>query len=104
MTMTILKKCVSVLVVLGIIVVFGVNVYAAKKLTVSEDGKSSILININTAGTEDLVKLPRIGEKMAKRIIEFREKNGKFKKIQELMKVKGIGEKTFKRFEKLVTI
>jgi competence protein ComEA len=41
---------------------------------------------------------------MAQRIIEFREKNGKFKKIQELMKVKGIGEKTFKRFEKMVTI
>jgi competence protein ComEA len=104
MTMTVLKKCVLVLAVLGILVVFGSDVYGAKKLTVSEDGKSSGVVNINTGGPEELTKLPRVGEKMAKRIIEFREKNGKFKKIQDLMKVKGIGEKTFKKLEKMVTI
>lgn len=62
------------------------------------------LININTGGVEDLVKLPRIGVKMAARIIDFRKANGKFKKIQDIMKVKGIGEKTFKGFEHLITI
>lgn len=66
--------------------------------------KGSKLININTAGVDQLVRLPRVGEKTAERIIEFRSKHGKFKTIQGIMKVKGIGEKTFKRMEKLITV
>ena len=50
-------------------------------------------ININTAGVEELVKLERIGEKYAQRIIEYREKNGPFEKPEDIMKVKGIGSK-----------
>ena len=52
-------------------------------------------ININTATLEELVQLKNIGENYAQRIIEFREKNGPFEKIDDIMKVKGIGEKTF---------
>ncbi len=91
-------------VVLSFVVGFGFvsNVYSAEK--VSSTSKKSDKININTAGVDRLVKLPRIGEKIAARIIEFRKKNGKFKKIQDVMKVKGIGEKTFKGFEKMITI
>jgi len=61
-------------------------------------------ININTAGVKELAKLPRIGEKIAKRIISFRKNNGKFKKIEEIMKVKGIGEKTFEKLKPEITI
>ena len=61
-------------------------------------------ININTASLAQHLKLPRIGEKVAQRIIDFRKKNGKFKKIEEIMKVKGIGEKTFKRMKDLITV
>ncbi|MFW6140266.1 MAG: ComEA family DNA-binding protein [Acidobacteriota bacterium] len=61
-------------------------------------------ININTASQAELQKLPRIGEVVAQRIIEFREKNGKFKKIEELMKVRGIGEKTFENLKDLITV
>lgn len=61
-------------------------------------------ININTASQAELQKLPRIGEVVAQRIIEFREKNGKFKKIEELMKVRGIGEKTFDNLKDLITV
>jgi comEA protein len=61
-------------------------------------------ININTASLAELQKLPRIGEKVAQRIIDFRKKNGRFKKIEEIMKVKGIGEKMFNRIKDLITV
>lgn len=61
-------------------------------------------ININTASSTELQKLPRIGEKVAQRIIDFREKHGKFKKIEELMKVKGIGEKMFDNLKDLIAV
>ena len=52
------------------------------------------LVNINTAGIEQLMTLDGIGESYAERIIEFREKNGPFQNPEDLLKVKGIGEKT----------
>ena len=52
------------------------------------------LVNINTAGVEQLTTLDGIGESYAQRIIEFREKNGSFQSPSDLLKVKGIGEKT----------
>ncbi len=61
-------------------------------------------ININTASHAELQKLPQVGEKIAQRIIDFRTKNGNFKRIEEIMKVKGIGEKTFLRLKPLITI
>ncbi len=61
-------------------------------------------ININTASLTELQELPRIGEKVAQRIIDFRKTNGKFKKIEEIMKVQGIGEKVFKQIKDRITV
>ena len=62
------------------------------------------MVSINTAGSEQLETLPRIGPKIAQRIIEFRKANGPFKKTADLMKVKGIGAKLFEKIQPLVTL
>lgn len=62
------------------------------------------LVNINTATAAQLESLPGIGPATAKRIVEHREKNGAFKKLEDLMNVRGIGEKAFLRLRPLVTI
>lgn len=61
-------------------------------------------VDLNTASATQLEALPGIGAATAKRIIEHRQKSGGFKKIEELMNVKGIGEKSFLRLKQLVTV
>ncbi len=61
-------------------------------------------ININTASLTELQELPRIGEKVAQRIIDFRKENGKFKSTTDLLKVKGIGEKIFDSIKDRITV
>ena len=62
------------------------------------------VVNLNSATASQIATLPGVGEKAALRIIEYREKNGGFKKIEELMNVKGIGEKSFLKLKPLVTV
>ncbi|MDQ7799242.1 MAG: helix-hairpin-helix domain-containing protein [Candidatus Edwardsbacteria bacterium] len=61
-------------------------------------------IDLNRAGPRDLEKLPAIGPAMAKRIIDFRKESGDFQKIEDLMKVKGIGHKKFNRLREHVFV
>lgn len=61
-------------------------------------------VNLNTANAEQLEKLPGVGPATAKRILEYRQKNGGFKKIEELMNVRGIGEKAFLRMKPQLTV
>lgn len=56
-------------------------------------------ININTAGITEFVKLPGIGEKTAEKIIQLRNQKGKFRKLEELMEVRGIGEVKFNKIK-----
>ena len=61
-------------------------------------------VNINTATPAELPKLPGIGAAPAARIVEYRQKNGPFKKAEELMNIRGIGEKSFLKLKPLVVV
>jgi competence protein ComEA len=61
-------------------------------------------VNLNTATVDQLASLPGIGERTAQLIVEYRQKNGPFKKAEDLMNVKGIGEKSFLRLKNLLTV
>ena len=67
--------------------------------TSNNTADSDVYININTNDISELDKLYRIGEKMAQRIIDYRKKHGDFEVIQDIMRVSGIGEKTFEQIK-----
>lgn len=59
-------------------------------------------VNINTASAAELERLPGVGPSLAARIVEHREKNGAFKQAEDLMLVRGIGEKSFEKLKPYV--
>jgi competence protein ComEA len=60
-------------------------------------------VNVNTATAEQFATLPGVGVKLGARIVEYRQKAGSFKTIDELMNVKGIGEKNFTKLQPHLT-
>ena len=61
-------------------------------------------VNINTASAGELEALPGIGAKTAALIVEYRQKNGPFKKVEELMNIRGVGEKNFLKLKPQITV
>lgn len=61
-------------------------------------------INLNKATVEELIQLKGIGQKYAERIVEYREKNGLFKKAEDIMNVPGIGPKIFDSNKDLIIV
>ena len=61
-------------------------------------------VNINKASVEELTKLKGIGSAYAERIVNYRDKNGPFEKPEDIMKVKGIGQKTWDTNKDRITV
>ena len=72
--------------------------------TSSEESKETGPVNVNTAGLEELETLTGIGPALGQRIIDYREENGPFQSVEDLLNVKGIGEKTLEKFRDGVTV
>lgn len=77
-----------------------------KGVIVSEEVESNLedKININTASEIELEELPGIGASIASRIIEYRNKNGKFKNVEDIKNVAGIGESKFDKIKDLIKV
>jgi competence protein ComEA len=65
---------------------------------------NGVKVNINQGDAEQLMTIKGIGPVMAKRIIEHREKNGPFKKVEDLLAVRGIGEKSLERLRSQIVL
>jgi len=82
-----------------VLVIFAAAAFASAAGEESAKG----VVNINTASAEQLQLLPRVGPALAGRIIAFRETNGPFRSIDEIVAVKGIGERSFAKLEPYLT-
>ena len=89
-----IKKTLAVFSIFALLMMFSLNVYA------QENGK----VNINTATVQELVQLKGVGTQYAQRIVEFREANGPFQKPEDIMKVQGVGQKTWEMNKELIVL
>lgn len=81
--------------------------HGEKPKQITDDGSSSSntdVININTANKEQLMKISGVGKTKAEAIISYREKNGDFKKKEDITKVRGIGKATFDKIKDKIEV
>ena len=96
----------SRMVVAALVITLGVaaQTQGAQDTPRSVTASASAPLNLNSATVTQLEALPGIGRATAERIVEYRQKNGGFKKAEDLMNVRGIGEKSFLKLKPLVTV
>ena len=99
------RQCLSALVIVSI---FAAAPQASVAQTPHNASAKAVattgIVNINTASAAELEALPGVGAKTAARIVEYRQKNGPFKKIEELMNVRGVGEKNFLKLKPQIIV
>ncbi len=69
-----------------------------------EESHNLYRFDLNRAGVEELQRLPRVGPVMAKRIVQYRDRVGRFTSVEQLLEVKGIGRKTLERLRPYVYV
>jgi len=88
-----------------LVLALGAGAASAQSTTRSAaPAQAAAMVNLNTASIAQLETLPGVGKAVAERIVEYRDKNGGFKKIEDLMSVRGIGEKSFLKIKPLVSV
>ena len=76
----------------------------AAKPAVAATTVSTAVVNLNSATVAEIASLPGIGPKTADLVVQYRQKNGPFKKIEEIMNVRGVGEKSFLKIKDRLTV
>jgi competence protein ComEA len=91
------------MIVTGLVVAMAALLTASPGLAAAKAAPAE-KVNINTATIEELTTLPGVGPTLAGRIVEYREKAGQFTSVEELLNVKGIGEKNFEKIADWLTV
>jgi comEA protein len=89
---------------LALVAVLGSGPVMAEQAPASAEATTQSVVDLNSATAEQLETLPGVGPRTAERIIEYRRDNGSFKKIEELMNVRGIGERSFLKLRPVVKV
>ena len=97
-----MKKAMLVLVWVVLLGVGSTPAFSQGSPAQGANASDELRVNLNTATLEQLVELPGVGQTVAARIVAYREANGNFGEIEEVMNVRGIGEKTFLRLRPLI--
>src|SRR5258707_13126875 len=95
-----MRKSLHAILAMLFVALFTSTAFAATSPATTPSG----VVNINTADTSELAKLPRVGLKAAQRIVDYRKEHGSFKKTSDLMQVKGFGEKSFEHLAAWFTV
>lgn len=103
--MNVLRKCVTVMVMIIFLAWAALPVMAAEKAAPGKEASALTgKLNINSADATQIALLPGVGEKTAENIVAYRTEHGNFKTIDDLTKVKGIGEKSLEKFRGYVAL
>ena len=73
-------------------------------LSEESNNSSSSIVNINTANEAELEQLPGIGPSISSKIVEYRNKNGKFKNVEDIKNVTGIGDSKFEKIKDYIKV
>ena len=107
--MSIYNKLIIGISILTVIVVIYLNIFPVAEPKTSYEGFaatpiSEYTININTANAEELAHCTGLGEKTAEAIVEYREKNGKYSSVDDLLNVRGIGAKKLDEWREVLCV
>ena len=87
-----------------VVPVLGLSLSAIPSHPAVAEGDAQKTVNVNQASAVELSRLPRVGAKLAERILEHRKEHGPFKRVEDLMEVKGVGEKMFASLKPYLTV
>jgi len=99
-----MRMMIAALLVLGFALPTGAAQESARPPAARAPVEAAAPVNLNTATAAQLEALPGVGPALAQRIVEYRQQSGGFKKIEELMNVRGIGETSFLKLKALITV